>query len=93
MGEPGMERAAPPVIDPNATMEKDIMKSLLTAAVALTLFTQIPALAQAATAKPTISAEQKKAKSKECSAQADAKGLHGHARKTFRSKCKRGDAT
>jgi hypothetical protein len=33
------------------------------------------------------------AKSKECSAQADAKGLHGKARKSFRSKCKRDTAT
>lgn len=33
------------------------------------------------------------AKSKECSAQADAKGLHGKERKSFRAKCKRGTAT
>jgi hypothetical protein len=31
----------------------------------------------------------KQAISKECSKQADAKGLHGKARKTFRAKCKR----
>ena len=30
----------------------------------------------------------KKAKSKECSAQADAQKLHGKARKEFREKCK-----
>ena len=34
--------------------------------------------------------DAKKAKAKECSAQADAKSLHGKARKEFRSKCKRG---
>lgn len=38
----------------------------------------------------TMSAEDKKAKAKECSDQADAKGLHGKARKKFRSECKRG---
>jgi hypothetical protein len=32
----------------------------------------------------------KKAKSKECSAQADAQKLHGKARKEFREKCKAG---
>jgi len=35
---------------------------------------------------------QQSAKSKECSTQADAKGLHGKARKAFRGKCKRGRA-
>jgi hypothetical protein len=37
-----------------------------------------------------MSADDKKAKSKECSAEADKKGLHGKERKSFRSKCKRG---
>jgi hypothetical protein len=44
-------------------------------------------------AKPTapMSADKqaKAAKSKECSMQADQKGLHGKARKTFRAECKR----
>jgi len=31
------------------------------------------------------------AKSQECSKEADAKGLHGKARKEFRSKCKKGE--
>jgi hypothetical protein len=35
---------------------------------------------------------EQSAKSKECSTQADAKGLHGKARKAFRSKCKRDKA-
>jgi hypothetical protein len=33
---------------------------------------------------------EKSAKSKECSARADAKGLHGKDRKKFRSQCKAG---
>lgn len=47
-----------------------------------------PAAPMAASPNPA-SDEAKKAKAKECSAQADAKGLHGKARKEFRSKCKR----
>jgi hypothetical protein len=41
---------------------------------------------------PAMSADDmaKKAKSKECSAQADAQKLHGKARKEFREKCKAG---
>ena len=35
-------------------------------------------------------AMDKKAKAKECSMEADKQGLHGKARKAFRSKCKRG---
>jgi hypothetical protein len=41
-------------------------------------------------AKPAMSADDKKAKSKECSTQADAKSLHGKARKKFREECKKG---
>ncbi|MDX3808190.1 PsiF family protein [Bosea thiooxidans] len=49
-----------------------------------------PAPAQADTGKKTtLSAADKAAKSKECSAQADQKGLHGKARKRFRDDCKR----
>lgn len=48
--------------------------------------------AKTAKAKPEMSAE-----SKECSAEADAKGLHGKERQKFRAKCKReakkGDTT
>lgn len=42
--------------------------------------------------KAPMSAEDmaKKAKSKECSAQADAQKLHGKAREEFRAKCKKG---
>jgi uncharacterized low-complexity protein len=41
------------------------------------------------TKTPAVSDDAKKAKAKECSAQADAKKLHGKERKEFRSKCKR----
>lgn len=37
-----------------------------------------------------LTEEAKKAKAKECSDQADAKKLHGEARKAFRAKCKKG---
>lgn len=42
-----------------------------------------------AEAAPTPKAERT-AKSKDCSMQADQQGLHGKARKKFRSKCKAG---
>jgi psiF repeat len=45
-----------------------------------------PALAETSSAKP--SADEKKAISKSCSEQANAKGLHGKARKKFRFECK-----
>lgn len=45
--------------------------------------------ASPATQPTTMTAEAKAAKSKACSAEADKQGLHGKARKTFRSDCKR----
>jgi hypothetical protein len=48
-----------------------------------------PAFAQAP-ATPAAPATDKATLSKSCSTQADAKGLHGKARKHFRSACKRG---
>jgi hypothetical protein len=42
----------------------------------------------AAPAAPPAAAMDKKAISKACSDQADAKGLHGKERKKFRSECK-----
>ena len=36
-----------------------------------------------------MSADEKKAKSKECSDKADKQNLHGKERKAFRAKCKR----
>ncbi len=57
------------------------------AAALLTLVVGVPsALAQTSTAQPT--AEEKKAISKSCSEQANAKGLHGKARRKFRFECK-----
>ena len=43
-----------------------------------------------APAAPAVTTKQ--AKSKECSMEADKEGLHGKARKAFRSKCKSGKA-
>jgi hypothetical protein len=53
-------------------------------------FAQAPATPPAAAAAPkaTDADAAKKAKAKECSEKADAQGLHGKARKTFRAKCK-----
>jgi hypothetical protein len=46
-------------------------------------------LAQAPSSAPRQSPTNKAAVSKVCSDQANAQGLHGKKRKTFRSKCKR----
>jgi hypothetical protein len=57
-------------------------------------FAQTPAPAAADKSAPAAKMDAPKAKpemtaeSKECSAQADAKGLHGKERKKFRSECK-----
>ncbi len=45
--------------------------------------------AWAADPSTTTAAKPKSPESIECSKQADAKGLHGQARKEFRAKCKR----
>jgi hypothetical protein len=61
----------------------------------VTLATPLPSFAQTqmkTETKKTMSLEEKKAKSKECSTLADQKGLHGKERKAFRSKCKRGES-
>ena len=50
-------------------------------------FAQAPAPAPA-TAPAKMSTDDKKAISKSCSDQANAKGLHGKERKKFRSDCK-----
>lgn len=44
-------------------------------------------------ATPKKPAAERSAKSKECSAEADTKGLHGKPRKRFRSTCMRGKST
>jgi hypothetical protein len=49
-----------------------------------------PAMASPAAAKPATAAPATRtAKSKECSTQADQKGLHGKERKKFREACKK----
>lgn len=78
-----------------------LMPKFLPAALAIALLAG-PALAQGTTsqtppaAPSATSAKAPKAdrtaKSKECSAEADQKGLHGKARKHFRSACKAGKA-
>jgi hypothetical protein len=50
--------------------------------------TSTPAPADKPAATSKMSADEKKAISKACSDQANAKGLHGKARKKFRSECK-----
>ena len=47
-----------------------------------------PAAATTKVAKPVTTDAQKQAISKKCSADADAKGLHGKDRKKFREQCK-----
>lgn len=68
-----------------------LLMSTATCVVALLSFGALT-FSTAAIAAAKAKTEQS-AKSKECSAQADAKGLHGKIRKSFRAKCKRGTAT
>jgi len=69
------------------------MKSLVSAILLCSAIGVGTALAQttapAATGASHMSQEQKSAISKSCSDQANAKGLHGKARRKFRSECKR----
>jgi hypothetical protein len=72
------------------------MKSLVSAILFSAAIGVGAALAQTSAPAPTgqsakshVSAEQKSEISKSCSDQANAKGLHGKARKKFRSACKR----
>jgi psiF repeat len=51
--------------------------------------TDTPAPAAPPAAGSKMTADQKKAISKSCSDQANAKGLHGELRKKFRSACKK----
>ncbi len=66
--------------------------SALALCAALAGFAASPVLAQNATGSSTTMAAKPAhtAKSIECSKEADAKGLHGKARKHFRSACKHG---
>ena len=66
------------------------MKSLVSAILLCSAIGVGTALAQTSAPAPTgQSATQKSAISKSCSDQANAKGLHGKARRKFRSACKR----
>ena len=72
-------------------MKTIICTALLAFSVGLgSAFAQAPAPAPASAAgTPAKSDAGKSAISKACSQQADAKGLHGDARKKFRSACKK----
>jgi hypothetical protein len=63
------------------------MRFLVSAALLAFTIGIAPALAQTSAAPP--SADEKKAISKSCTDQANAKGLHGKAKKKFRRACKR----
>jgi hypothetical protein len=64
------------------------MRSLASAALLSVAIGMGTAWAQTS-ASPPMSQDQKKAISKSCSDQANAKGLHGKARRKFRSDCKK----
>lgn len=74
------------------------LSSLFATAAVASLLIAGPAFAQTATAPATKSegaahapkmAKPRSAESLECSKEADAKGLHGKARKKFRAECKK----
>jgi hypothetical protein len=67
------------------------MYKLATAVIFLPLLTMTAGArtAVAADGKATAAAQTHSPESLECSKQADAKGLHGKARKEFRSTCKK----
>jgi hypothetical protein len=77
--------------------EEGLMKkiSMLVLCGALAGFSASPVLAQNASSTSAMPAAKPahSAKSIECSKEADAKGLHGKARKHFRSACKHGKTT
>ncbi|MGD9767402.1 MAG: PsiF family protein [Pseudolabrys sp.] len=72
-----------------------VVRTTIAAAVA-SLMLAGSALAQTSNTAPAMGAAPAKparsAASIECSKQADAKGLHGKARKKFRSECRKGAA-
>ena len=71
-------------------MKTVICTALLALSLGLgTAFAQAPAPATPPTGTQAKSDADKKAISKACSDQANAKGLHGKERKTFRSACKK----
>jgi psiF repeat len=68
-----------------------MLRSLLSAFILCLVIGPGAALAQTAAGSPAVTSGQtdRQAISKMCSDQANAKGLHGKARKKFRSQCKR----
>lgn len=64
--------------------------SMLAACAAIIGFCASPAFAANTASSSSASMSMHSAKSIECSKEADAKGLHGKARKKFRSACKHG---
>ena len=72
------------------------MKTLITATLlsfaigTATAFAQAPAAPATPPAKTKMTSEEKKAISKACSDQANAKGLHGKDRQKFRAACIKG---
>jgi hypothetical protein len=75
----------------NFTKTVALLSMLAFSGVAFAETPAAPALAAPAAAAATPKAKAPMtAKAKECSAQADAKGLHGAERKKFRAACKKG---
>ncbi len=73
-----------------STLASAIAFSVLVSGAAYALDAAAPAATPAATpAAAATDAAAKAAKSADCSKQADAKGLHGAARKKFREECKK----
>ncbi len=68
---------------------RGLSAALVSAGVAMAIMTGA-ALAEPASPAPNAAADRKAALAKECSKQADAKGLRGNPRKRFRDACKRG---
>jgi hypothetical protein len=65
-----------------------MMRLAVSALLALTLGIGAATAQTAGTTPAKMTPEEKQAISKSCSDQANAKGLHGKARKKFRSECK-----
>ena len=66
------------------------MRTTLITTMCLLTFAAVPAAFAQTAASGAAPTMDKAALSKSCSQQADAKGLHGKARKHFRSACKHG---
>jgi hypothetical protein len=94
-----LDIACVPVLFPaigQETIQEGMMKTLITATLlsfvigTATAFAQAPAAPATPPVKPKMTSEEKKAISKACSDQANAKGLHGKDRQKFRAACIKG---